>query len=125
MTTARKRILVADDDAAIRLLVARALERIYDVVTAEDGPGALSLLTHPPYPDLAILDVMMPGFDGFGVTARLKLIPNLPHIPIVFLTARDGPGDLVRGIQSGARHYITKPFAIKDLLDKVDRVLRG
>lgn len=125
MTTTRKRVLVADDDAAIRVLVTRALERTHDVVTAEDGPSALSLLSHPPYPDLAILDVMMPGFDGFGVAARLKLIPGRPHIPIIFLTARDGPGDLVRGIQSGARHYITKPFAIKDLLDKVDRVLRG
>jgi DNA-binding response OmpR family regulator len=117
-------VLVAEDDPAIRLLLARALNSAdYDVLLAEDGPSALALLGKDPPPDLALLDVMMPGFDGFGVVQRMKLLPNAKRVPVIFLTARDAPPDIIHGIQVGARHYITKPFAIKDVLSKVQKVL--
>lgn len=118
----KKRVLVADDDPAIRSLVARALSQDYEILLAEDGPSALARLSQDPRPDLALLDVMMPGFDGFGVVERLRLVPGR-KVPVIFLTARDAPQDIIHGIQLGARHYIAKPFALKDLLAKVQKVL--
>lgn len=118
----KKRILVADDDPAISRLLERVLVREYDVVIASDGPGALALAQQI-RPGLMILDVMMPGMDGFQLANRLRSVPELKNAPIIFLTARDGPLDTIKGIQSGARHYLTKPFKIDDLLTKVKKIL--
>lgn len=118
----KKRVLVADDDAAISRLLERVLGREYDVVSASDGPGALALAAEVE-PDLCIFDVMMPGMDGFQLASRIRLLPPLRNVPIVFLTARDGPLDTIKGIQAGARHYLTKPFKIDDLMAKVKRIL--
>lgn len=123
MDRPKKRILVAEDDPAIRDLIHRTLSPLYDVVCAEDGPGAIALASASPAPQLVLLDVMMPGIDGFAVAQRLRMLPGHAKTPVIFLTARDAPMDMVRGIQSGARHYITKPFAVKDLLDKVRKTL--
>lgn len=122
-TPARKRVLVVDDDPAIRALLARVLHGTYDVMIAEDGPSALAILSGPAPPHVALLDVMMPGLDGFDLAHRMKLIPEAKRIPIIFLTARDTPKDMIRGIQVGARHYITKPFALKDVLEKIAHLL--
>ena len=124
MTDALRRVLVADDDASIRNLVARCLHGKYEVILAEDGGSALAEMSKTPPPDLAILDVMMPGLDGFKVAERLKLLPGAKHVPIIFLTARDSPKDHIHGIQAGARHYVTKPFVLKDLMDKISKILR-
>ncbi len=123
MSAARKRVLVADDDQSIRTMVARALHAQYQVILAEDGGAALAELSKDPPPDLAILDVMMPGLDGFKVAERLKLLPNAKRIPIIFLTARDTAMDHIHGIQAGARHYVTKPFVLKDLMAKIAKIL--
>jgi DNA-binding response OmpR family regulator len=96
--------------------------REYDVVTASDGPGALAL-AEKTRPNLLILDVMMPGMDGFQLATRVRAVPEIKNSPIIFLTARDGPLDTIKGIQSGARHYLTKPFKIDDLLTKVKKIL--
>lgn len=120
----KKLIVVADDDPAIAKMLLRMLEPKYDVRWAQDGPQALAQATAEPPPQLLVLDVMMPGFDGFGVAQRLKLVPQARRLPILFLTARDAPKDIVQGIQLGARGYIIKPFKVKELLDKV-RALIG
>jgi len=118
----KKRVLVADDDAAISRLLERVLTREFDVVTASDGTGALALAKEI-RPQLLILDVMMPGMDGFELASKIRLVPELKNVPIIFLTARDGPLDTIKGIQAGARHYMTKPFKIDDLLGKVKKIL--
>jgi len=118
----RKRILVADDDPAIGRLLERVLNREFDVVLASDGRGALALATQLK-PHLMILDVMMPAMDGFALAAQIRLIPELKSTPIIFLTARDTPLDTIKGIQAGARHYLTKPFKIDDLTAKVKKTL--
>lgn len=118
----KKRILVADDDPSISRLLERVLAREFDVVTASDGNTALALAGQV-RPQLFILDVMMPGMDGFQLAAKVRLVPELKNVPIIFLTARDGPLDTIKGIQAGARHYMTKPFKIDDLLAKVKKIL--
>lgn len=118
-----KRVLVAEDDPSIRELLERCLSREYEVMVAKDGHEALALATKKPHPHLVLLDVMMPGVDGFGVAARLKMAPDTKRIPVIFLTAKDGAQDVIRGIQAGARHYITKPFTVSDVLSKVKKAL--
>ncbi|HSC86949.1 MAG TPA: response regulator [Polyangiaceae bacterium] len=121
-STAKKRVLIADDDAAISRLLERILGREYDVIVAADGGGALALADQT-RPQLMILDVMMPGMDGFALAQRVRMLPHLRQVPIIFLTARDGPLDTIKGIQAGARHYVTKPFKIDELVTKVKKVL--
>lgn len=118
----KKRVLVADDDPSISRLLERVLAREFDVVTTSDGLGALALATKI-RPQLMILDVMMPGLDGFQLAQRLRAVPELKNVPIIFLTARDGPLDTIKGIQAGARHYMTKPFKIDDLITRVKKIL--
>jgi DNA-binding response OmpR family regulator len=120
--SARKRVVVADDDAAISRLLERILGQEHDVYTASDGRAALALASQV-NPHLLILDVMMPGLDGFAVANQVRLLPGLKNIPIIFLTARDNAVDTIKGIQVGARHYITKPFKIDDVTLKVRKTL--
>lgn len=118
----RKRVLVADDDPSISRLLERVLAREYDVYASSDGNSAISL-AQKVLPHLMVLDVMMPGMDGFAVAQRIRAVSELKNTPIIFLTARDGPLDTIKGIQAGARHYVTKPFKIDDLLSKVKKIL--
>jgi putative two-component system response regulator len=119
----RKLILVAEDDASIAALLQRALRSVYDVVTVADGKEAFARCQQQPGPDLVLLDVMMPGMDGFAVAQKLRALPQFKKLPIVFITARDTAMDTIKGIQLGARHYITKPFKIDDVLAKVKKAL--
>ena len=121
----RKRILLAEDDSAIRDLLTRALSPTYDVVVAGDGAAALAAADTEPPPQLVLLDVMMPGIDGFAVAQRLRSNPRLKRVPIIFLTAKDTALDQIKGIQSGARHYITKPFKLEDVMAKVRKAVGG
>lgn len=119
----KRRVLIAEDDPSICTMLAKVLSQHYDVVVATDGKSALARAAETPAPDLLLLDVMMPGLDGHGVAAAVRLLPGLKGIPIIFLTAKTGPAEVIKGIQSGARHYITKPFKIDDLLLRVKKVL--
>jgi DNA-binding response OmpR family regulator len=119
----KKRILIAEDDPTIATLLARLLRTKYEVILAEDGASALAKASHDPPPDLILLDVMMPGIDGFGLAQRLKLLPKAKRVPIIFITARDAPEDVIKGIQLGARGYITKPFKLDAVLSKVQKAL--
>jgi DNA-binding response OmpR family regulator len=118
----RKRILVAEDDPSISSLLERVLRAEFDVTVVADGRLALETVENT-QPDLLLLDVMMPGLDGLEVARRVRKVPGLKRMPIVFLTAKDSPLDVIQGIQHGARHYITKPFKIDDLLQKVRKAL--
>src|ERR1700677_1773092 len=104
------RILVVDDiEANVRLLQAKLSAEYYDVLTASDGVTALAIAAEE-RPDLVLLDVMMPGMDGFQVCRRLKDDPETRHIPVVLVTALDGRGDRITGLESGADEFLTKPI---------------
>jgi two-component system response regulator MprA len=117
----KSRILVIDDDVNITSFLKRALSyEGYVVDTAGDGAQGLTRALEQP-PDLVILDVMMPGLDGYEVAVRLRA--GGPQ-PILMLTARDEVPDRVRGLDSGADDYLVKPFALDELLARVRALLR-
>jgi DNA-binding response OmpR family regulator len=117
------RVLVIDDEAPIRLLCRVNLEAEgMQVSEAGDGPGGLDL-ARAQRPDVILLDVMMPGLDGWRVAEMLLDDPVTSDIPIVFLTARADVRDRARGIDLGGLEYITKPFNPVELATLVRRVL--
>ena len=117
----RPEILVADDDPSISQLVRLYLEKEgYAVRTADRGDRALEEFLRLP-PDLMLLDVMLPGQDGFQV---LKAVRKAGNIPVIMLTARDDTIDKVLGLELGADDYITKPFDGKEMVARVKAVLR-
>ena len=104
------RILVVDDiDANVRLLEAKLTADYYEVLTATDGVTALAMAAAE-QPDIILLDVMMPGMDGFQVCRRLKDDPVTRHIPVVLVTALDGRPDRISGLEAGADEFLTKPI---------------
>ena len=104
------RILVVDDiEANIRLLQAKLQAEYYDVLTAYDGATAL-VIAAKEQPDLVLLDVMMPGMDGFETCRHLKDDPVTRHIPVVLVTALDGRGDRITGLEAGADEFLNKPI---------------
>jgi two-component system cell cycle response regulator len=104
------RILVVDDiEANVRLLEAKLSAEYYQVSIAHDGPTALAMAAND-LPDIILLDVMMPGMDGFTVCKRLKADPITRHIPVVLVTALDGRADRIQGLEAGASDFLTKPI---------------
>ena len=104
------RILVVDDiEANVKLLEAKLAAEYYEVLTANDGPTALAMAAAE-MPDIILLDVMMPGMDGFAVCRRLKDDPVTRHIPVVLVTALDGRSDRIEGLEAGADEFLTKPI---------------
>src|SRR3954454_16709584 len=121
------RVLVVDDEADIRDLVRLNLELDgHDVVTARDGQEGLDRM-HSDHPDVVLLDVMMPGLDGWEVLGRIKgeTDPAFAEIPVVMLTARAGDMDRIRGGIEGAVRYVTKPFDVDDLRAEIADALDG
>ncbi|MFT4083792.1 MAG: response regulator transcription factor [Nocardioides sp.] len=118
----KPRILVVDDDKAVRESLRRSLEfNGYEVTLAGDGAEALAgIATHAP--DLVVMDVMMPRLDGIETTRALRNAGN--DVPIIVLTARDAVGDRVEGLDAGADDYLTKPFALQELLARLRALLR-
>jgi DNA-binding response OmpR family regulator len=103
--------------------VAYRLERAgYDVVTATNGEDAANLAAAE-RPDLAVLDVMMPRLDGYGVTRRIREDDRTSSIPVILLTARVQEADVARGFEAGADDYIKKPFSPQELRARVQAVL--
>ncbi len=118
-----KRILAVDDQRHIARLMEVTLARAgYDVMVAHDGPEAL-VKARENVPDLVILDVMMPGIDGFEVLRRLKADPATEPIPVIMLTAKTDSEDALRGYDRGAQWYLSKPFDPEQLLVYVNNVL--
>jgi DNA-binding response OmpR family regulator len=117
----RASVLVVDDDADIRGLLRQLLERAgYDVVEAPDGREGLRTL-YSASPDLVLLDVSMPGMDGWQTLERIR---DLSDVPVLMLTARTAELEKVRGLKAGADDYVAKPFGRQELLARVEALLR-
>ena len=117
-------ILIADDDPDILLLLSVYFERAgYDVAQARNGSEALQLATEQ-LPSIAMLDVTMPGLDGFEVTRALRENAATRSMPVILLTARAQATDVAQGMAAGADEYVKKPFEAADLIDRVERLLR-
>ncbi|MEK6275350.1 MAG: response regulator [Actinomycetota bacterium] len=117
-------VLVADDDDDILQLLSFRLERAgYEVVQARNGDEALRLALER-VPSLAVLDVMMPGLDGFEVTRAIRRNDSTSAMPVILLTARAQASDVAGGLAAGADDYMKKPFDARDLTERVDRLLR-
>lgn len=116
----KKKILLVDDDVAATEAIAQLLSNDFDVITAHDGFEGYELAVAVPGPDLIIADVEMPGMLGTTMVERIRA---KRRVPVIFLTALGGPLDVVRGIQAGARHYLTKPVNIDELEAKIERAL--
>ncbi len=124
MSDARQKILIVDDemDALLALKVALEAEG-YNIVEAKDGYEAIDT-AHSENPDVILLDLMIPGIDGFEVCRQLKSDPVYSHIPVIMLTARGEIDDKVEGIELGADDYVTKPFNLKELKARIKMILR-
>ncbi len=119
-----KTILAVDDEPDILELVRFSLTREgFSVLCAADAEEALTLLDKQS-PSLILLDLMLPGLDGFSLARRIKSKPALAGIPIIMLSARNSEVDVVCGLEMGAEDYITKPFSLKVLLSRVRAMLR-
>ena len=120
-----KRILVVDDDENILNLEKTILEgKGFEVTRAAGGAEALTLLASSSF-DLVLLDVMMPGVDGFTVCRKIKEDPRTKDLPVIFLTAKGGGDALAEGFESGAVMYINKPFTANKLLTIVNTMLEA
>jgi two-component system, OmpR family, response regulator len=118
-------VLAVDDEEHITELVAMALGfNGFDVDRAASGREALTAVDRR-RPDLIVLDVMLPDLDGFEVARRLRQSEGAgSHVPIIFLTARDATSDKIEGLRLGSDDYVTKPFSIEELIERVKAVLR-
>jgi DNA-binding response OmpR family regulator len=117
----RRRVLVVEDELTIAESVAARLRAEgFDVELAHDGPGGVAAALADP-PDLVVLDVMLPGFDGLEVCRRIHAVRP---IPVLMLTARDDEADVLTGLAVGADDYLTKPFSIRELAARVHVLLR-
>ncbi|MEA3081013.1 MAG: two-component system, OmpR family, phosphate regulon response regulator PhoB [Sphingomonadales bacterium] len=116
-------LLVEDDRALSDLLIWHFDREGYDIVRTADGEEAL-LLAEERTPDLVILDWMIEGISGIEVCRRLRRRPNTAHVPIIMLTARGEESDRIRGLETGADDYVTKPFSPRELVARVGAVLR-
>ena len=119
---AGKKILIADDEARLRKLLSDYLVREgYEVLEAADGEEALDIFYREKELDLMILDVMMPGVDGFQVCQEVR---ETSDIPIAMLTAKSEENDILNGYENGADEYISKPFSPKVLVARVNAIIR-
>lgn len=119
----RPRILVVEDEPDVRTMVARILATIGDVTAVANGVEALAALRSGALADLVVTDVMMPQMDGIALSQELKKDPRLARIPVLMLTAKSSPANVIAGINAGARQYVTKPFKPDDLVAKAKRAL--
>jgi two-component system response regulator MprA len=122
VSDSKPRVLVVDDDRAVRDSLRRSLEfNGYEVVLAADGAEGL-VAVGAQHPDVVVIDVMMPRLDGIETTRALRAAGN--DVPVLVLTARDAVGDRVEGLDAGADDYLTKPFALEELLARLRALLR-
>ena len=118
-----KKVLVLEDEKSIRDFVVLNLSRAgYDIIEAASGEEALELFDKNPDTDIALLDVMLPGIDGFEVCRRIRATNT--KIGIIMLTARSQEMDKVTGLMTGADDYVTKPFSPAELTARVDALFR-
>lgn len=120
----KHKILLIDDDPLIRRIVIKTLTaKGYQVLEASSGAEGLALALGNP-PDLILLDLMMPGMDGFEVCTQLRQNSSTANVPVLMLTALDQTEAKVRGLQIGADDYVTKPFNLDELQTRIEAHLR-
>jgi DNA-binding response OmpR family regulator len=120
-----KRVLVVDDEQDVLDVLRLVLgKKGFEVVTAASGMDGLARAQSAP-PDLILLDIMMHQMDGWEVLKLLKLDERTRDVPVVIVSARVEPKDKIRGLQEGAVDYVTKPFAVRELLAKIDAAVGG
>ncbi len=116
-------VLIVDDEPNIVIPLQFLMEQNnYDVMVAQSGEEAVELITKYK-PDLVLLDIMLPGIDGFEVCEMVRLNPDWQHIKIIFLTAKGREVDIAKGMVLGADAYITKPFSNVEIVNKVKELL--
>jgi DNA-binding response OmpR family regulator len=117
-------ILVVDDEDDVRDLVVSNLRRTgFNTIEAADGESALAAI-HESRPDAVILDVMMPKMDGFAVCEEIRNHPAIKTTPVIILTAKGRPTDRISGLEKGADDYVPKPFSPKELILRLQAILR-
>jgi DNA-binding response OmpR family regulator len=120
---AGEHILIVEDDPAVQTLLSKALTaKGYRITQAHDGVSGLTALEQES-PDLIIADIMMPRLDGMTFVKAIKRNANTRTVPVIFLTAKNDPRSVVEGINVGAKYYVTKPFALDELLSKIEKAL--
>ena len=118
------RVLIVEDSGTNRLILrTRLSQSYYDVIEAENGEQAIEMAVAES-PDIILLDVMMPGIDGFETCRRLKENPATLHVPVVMLTALDKQSDKVKGLEAGADDFLSKPFEEVALMSRVASLTR-
>jgi two-component system phosphate regulon response regulator PhoB len=122
-TTLQKILVVDDEEDILELVKFNLLKEGFSVITALTGEEAIKAVLRE-HPDLIILDIMLPGLNGYEICRLIKANPDTAAIPIVMLTAKDAEGDELRGWEMGADDYITKPFSNKILLARVKNILK-
>ncbi|WP_406660752.1 response regulator [Methanolobus sp. ZRKC3] len=124
LSDTRKKILIVDEEVDALTALKVALEADgYNVIEALDGFEGISK-ARSENPDVILLDIMMPGMDGFEVCRRLRSDPQLSDIPVIMLTAKGEVDDKVEGLETGADDYVTKPFNLKELRARIKSVIR-
>ena len=118
-----KKILIVDDEPNIVMTLEYTFKKSnYEVFIARDGQEALDILKSN-FPDVIILDIMMPMVDGFATLEQIRKDDNLQHTKVMFLSAKNKESDIERGLALGADAYMTKPFSIKKVVEKVEELL--
>jgi len=118
-----KKILIVDDEPNIVMSLEYTFKKNnYEVFIARDGQEALDILKNN-YPDVIILDVMMPMVDGYATLEQIKKDKNLKHTKVIFLSAKNKESDIAKGLALGADCYLTKPFSIKKVVEQVAELL--
>lgn len=120
-----KKILIVDDEPNIVMALEYTFKKNnYQVFIARDGQEALDILKTN-YPDVIILDIMMPMVDGYATLEQIKKEDNLKHTKVIFLSAKNKESDIEKGLSLGADAYMTKPFSIKKIVDQVSEFLEN
>ena len=118
-----KKILIVDDEPNIVMTLEYTFKKSnYEVFIARDGQEALDILKNN-FPDVIILDIMMPMVDGFATLEQIRKDDNLQHTKVMFLSAKNKESDIEKGLALGADAYMTKPFSIKKVVEKVEELL--
>ena len=118
-----RKILIADDEHKIVMTLEYAFKKAgYEVFIARDGSEVLEILKEE-IPDVILLDIMMPNVDGYTTLSEIKKNENYKNIKVIFLSAKTGESDIKKGLELGADAYVTKPYSIKKLTEKVEELL--
>lgn len=119
----KKKILIVDDEESIAEIIKVNIEQDYEVICVYNGLEAIEVALKE-LPDLIVLDLMLPGIDGFQVCTKLRINQKTRNIPIIMLTVKKEESDKIMGLKLGADDYMTKPFSVNELLARIEAVLR-